>query len=187
MKRAPAVLAVLLLSAAAAAAQTLANPSFEEQGAEIDLAAGWQRWGQWINRDCGWTPVRDGNCLMAYHHWQIETPDPSGFFQDFTNATPGKVYTFSLYANTDPAKDDCVNAESVELRLETTLYGQPVIVVSKLCKFEALAAGNDWSLLRVRAAAPTETLRVVVILTPAKGDRLRGGAIKFDQAALSAE
>lgn len=186
MKRVVMLLAAASLSAAVVRAQTLANPSFEEQGEQADLASGWSRWGHWVNRENDWTPVRDGSCLMGYHHWQIESSDSSGFYQDVSNVVPGKVYSFSVYANADPSEDETSNADSVELRLETTLYGEQSIVVSKIYRFVDLATNGQWSLLRVRAAAPRDILRAVVILTPSK-DAPRGGALKLDEAALSAE
>ena len=38
----------------------LVNPSFEDSGDAADRAAGWGRWGQWMNREEGWTPVHSG-------------------------------------------------------------------------------------------------------------------------------
>src|ERR1700693_2229715 len=32
----------------------LVNPSFEDPGNAPDRAAGWGRWGQWMNREEGW-------------------------------------------------------------------------------------------------------------------------------------
>jgi len=88
------VLSVVFASAASAA--MLENESFEELGDSFDKASGWNRWGDWINREDSWTPTHDGTCILAYHHWQIETEDSSGFWQDAKNIRPGKMYTFSV-------------------------------------------------------------------------------------------
>ena len=177
------VAAVLVLSAMSASAQTLVNPSFELEGAAPDMAASWSRWGDWMNRETGWEPVKDGTSIMAYHHWQIEKPDNSGLYQDLT-VTAGKQYTFSIFANTDPAKDAAQDAETVEIRLETTVGDAQSTVASKTYSFKDLASGKDWSSLRVSATAPNDKLRVLVIVNPAKNGP-RGGAVKFDQAALT--
>jgi hypothetical protein len=41
----------------------LANPSFGDAGDTPDRAAGWNRWGDWFNREEGWTPVRSGSTM----------------------------------------------------------------------------------------------------------------------------
>ena len=42
------------------AAPELINGSFEEGGTPSDTAVGWTRWGEWINRETDWKPVRTG-------------------------------------------------------------------------------------------------------------------------------
>ena len=164
----------------------LVNGSFEEQGEQADRAAGWDRWGDWMNRETDWTPTHDGNCLIGYHHWQIEKGDTSGLWQDVQNIEPGKMYTFTVYANVDHADDGDGNPREVELRFETTVNGEQSTVASKKFKFKNLATGDDWSQLQVRATAPNDVLRVLIIVTPAK-DHNRGGTIKFDDASLTHE
>jgi hypothetical protein len=176
------VAAVLALSVISASAQTLVNPSFETEGPQGDLAAGWSRWGDWMNRETGWTPVKDGVCLIGYHHWQIEKSENSGLYQDVL-VESGKSYTFSVFANGDQATDSSKNPETVELRLESTVGGVQSTVASKTYSFKDLASGTEWSLLRVSGTAPNTTLRVLVIVNPAK-EGPRGGAVKFDQATL---
>ncbi len=182
MNRSMRMAAVLALSVISASAQTLVNPSFETEGAQPDLAEGWSRWGDWMNREMGWTPVKDGVCLIGYHHWQIDKPDNSGLYQDVL-VEAGKTYTFSIFANGDPATDSSKSAETIELRLESTVAGTQSTVASKTYSFRDIASGTEWSLLRVTGTAPNTTLRVLVIVNPAK-EGPRGGAVKLDQATL---
>lgn len=176
---------VFVAGALASSAQSLVNPSFEDQGEQPDLAAGWSRWGDWMNREVGWTPQKDGAALIGYHHWQIEKTDNSGLWQDIV-VTPGRRYTFSIYANNDPAKDQGANAQSVEVRLEASIDGQQSTISSRTYALSDLASGDNWSLLRVEGTAPNETLRALVVVTPSK-ESPRGGAVKFDQASLTSE
>jgi hypothetical protein len=173
----------LVLAAMSASGQALVNPSFENEGTQADLAAGWSRWGDWINRETGWSPVKDGVCLLGYHHWQIEKPDNSGLYQDLT-VEAGKQYTFGIYGNGDPAKDGAKDVESIELRLESKVGDAQTTVASKTYLFKDLASGTEWSALRVSGTAPNTSLRVLVIVNPAK-EGPRGGAVKFDLATLS--
>jgi hypothetical protein len=176
----------ILVAAGSVGAEILENPSFEIQGAQSDRAAGWDRWGDWMNRETGWTPTRDGSCLMSYHHWQIKGENNSGLYQDLKGIQPGKMYTFSIYANVDPAKQGEEMADSVEVRLETTLYGEQSTVASRKYRVKDLADGQNWSLIRLRTRVPNDVLRVVIVVTPSKNGS-RGGAIKFDDAQLTAE
>ena len=182
MSKRMAVVGLMMFAALSAKGQ-LVNPSFETEGAQTDLSEGWSRWGDWINRETGWTPVKDGTCIVGYHHWQIEKGDNSGLYQDM-KVTAGKNYTFSIYANADNPADG-KNAESVELRLETTVNGTQATVASKTFSLADIATGTDWSRLQVSGVAPNDTLRVLVVVNPAK-EGPRGGAVKFDAADIDA-
>ncbi len=173
----------MMVFAALSAKGQLANPSFETQGTQTDLADGWSRWGDWINRETGWTPVKDGTCIIGYHHWQIEKSDNSGLWQD-VKVTPGQKYTFSVFANADKPTDEKPSADTVELRLETTVNGQQSTVASKTFKVADLLGGEEWSQLQVSGVAPNDTLRVLIVVNPASTGP-RGGAVKFDLAALT--
>ena len=182
MKSKVAVVVLLMMAAVSAQAQ-LVNPSFENQGTQSDMAEGWSRWGDWMNRESAWMPVKDGACILGYHHWQIEKGDNSGLYQD-TKVEAGKNYTFSIYANSDKSADS-QNAESIELRLETTVNGTQATVASKTYNLSDVATGNDWSKLQVSGVAPNDTMRVLVVINPAK-EGPRGGAVKLDAAELTA-
>ena len=177
------ILAVLMMGALSVQAQ-MENASFEVEGSSGDQAEAWSRWGDWMNRETGWTPVKDGQCIIGYHHWQIEKGDNSGLYQDM-KVEAGKNYTFSIYANADTSADS-KNAESVELRLETTINGTQATVSSKTYNLSDLATGADWSKLQVSGVAPNDTLRVLVVVNPSK-ESPRGGAVKFDAAELAAK
>ena len=177
------MMAALWMAAMTASVQAqLVNASFENVGPAEDQAEGWLRWGDWMNRETGWTPVKDGSCIIGYHHWQIEKSDNSGLYQD-VKVTAGQNCTFSIFANTDNSVDS-KNAESVELRLETTINGGQSTLASKTYKLSDIATGTDWSKLTISAVAPNDVLRVLVIINPAK-EGPRGGAVKFDAAELA--
>lgn len=181
MKNRAAVIGLLMMAAVSVQAQ-LVNPSFENKGPQDDQAEGWLRWGDWMNRESGWTPVKDGGCIIGYHHWQIEKPDNSGLYQDM-KVEAGKNYTFSIYANSDKPTDASKNAESVELRIESTVNGTQATVASKTYSLADIASGTDWSKLEISAVAPNDTLRVLIVVNPSK-EGPRGGALKFDAASL---
>ncbi len=159
----------------------LRNPSFEEVERRVanpygDLAADWGRWGNWINRETGWTPTHAGMCLLGYHHWRIEQSSSSGVFQDVTNIPPGTVCEMAVYAR----KDAGTNAEYVEVRLE------------KLGGFETLASRiyalteiseTAWSRLEVTGTNLTDGVRVLLQVKPLESGT-RQGALKFDDATL---
>ncbi|NCC52112.1 MAG: hypothetical protein EOM20_12965 [Spartobacteria bacterium] len=164
----------------------ITNPSFEEPGDADDRAAGWDRWGEWINRECAWTPVHDGSCIIGYHHFRLEDNNNSGIFQNIA-VEPGRYYTFSVRANADHPGEDFHGAKEVELRLETTLYGQQATIASKKYPAKYLATGENWSWLRVSSVAPTDTMRLLVILHPSAEIRGRAGAVKIDSARLTVQ
>ncbi|MGO9527919.1 MAG: carbohydrate binding domain-containing protein [Verrucomicrobiia bacterium] len=164
-------------------APKLANPSFEDPGDATDRAAGWSRWGDWFNREEGWTPVRSGHCILGYHHWEIPSARDSGVFQDVAGVVKGASYTFGIYVSVDKAKNPSKDAVSIELRLESTADGSQQTVASKLYKVSDLPP-NDWQKLTVSGFANSGTLRVLVIVTPSPMDGTRGGALRFDDAFL---
>lgn len=160
----------------------LTNGSFEDQGNSVDVAAGWNRWGPWINRETGWTPTHSGASEIGYHHWQVETADTSGLWQD-VSTEPGGRYTFSIYAQRDIPLAGQTQAANVELRLETlTDHGQ---IALNTVNFDVgrLASGHRWTHLVLSGTADGPRMRVLVVITPA-ADGPRGGAIKLDDATL---
>jgi len=162
---------------------TLINPSFEDQGDASDRAAGWGRWGDWFNREEGWTPVRSGRCILGYHHWEIPSANQSGVYQDLDGAVAAKQYTFGIYVSPDKAKDGTRDALTIELRLESTFEGRQLTLASKLYKVADLMP-DKWEKLSVSGAPVNNTLRVLVIVTPAPDNGTRGGALRFDDALI---
>ncbi len=167
-----------------ASANLLQNPSFEDPETQADnpygdIAAFWGRWGHWMNRETGWKPTRTGKCLMGYHHWEINDPETSGFYQDVDDVTAGQQCVFTIYA----AKDKDTNAEAIELRIEKTGGFETLgSVVYKLSDLK----GSGYTPLSVSAAAVEDGVRVTVMVTPSKTSP-RNGAIKFDDASLVTE
>jgi hypothetical protein len=162
----------------------LKNPSFEDAGDASDWAAGWGRWGDWLNREDGWTPVHNGHCILGYHHWEIPSAKDSGVYQDVTGVVKGASYIFGIYASVDKAKKPTSDAVSIELRLESTVDGNQQIVASKLYNVADLPP-NDWQKLTVSGVPVNDSLRVLVVITPSSVDGTRGGALRFDDAFLN--
>ncbi len=165
------------------ASPKLVNPSFEDPGEGSDRAAGWGRWGDWFNREEAWTPVHSGHCILGYHHWEIPSPKESGVYQDVVGAVKGASYTFGIYVSVDKAKNPTRDAVSIELRLESAVDGHQQTVASKLYKVADLP-GEDWQKLTVSGSPGSDTLRVLVVVTPSPIDGTRGGALRFDDAFL---
>jgi hypothetical protein len=165
-------------------APTLMNASFEDAGATSDRVAGWGRWGDWFNREEGWVPVRSGRCILGYHHWEIQSANDSGIYQDITNAVKGVEYTFGIFASVDKAQPPRHDALSVELRLECLVDGKPQQVASKLCPVADLTP-DQWEKLTVSGTPVNALLRVLVVVRPSPAEGNRGGAVRFDDAFLA--
>jgi hypothetical protein len=174
--------AAALWSTAMVAAAGLRNGSFEEQGEAPDRAAAWSRWGDWFNRETSWKPTRTGKCLLAYHHWQIQKTDSSGVWQDIADVPRGAEAVFSVYATADKVGQGEQAFQAVELRMETTMYGEQSTIISRRWGRDAIETDGCWSRLQVRSVLPTDHVRVLIIVYPAEGSAPRGGAVKFDDA-----
>lgn len=176
-----AAVVAVVVGCVAAAGQELRNPSFEQPSDPdtwgSDRAAHWERLGGWFNRETTWSPVYNGECMLAYHHWQIKQRDPSVVYQDVPGAPTGKVCAFTIHA----FKDKHTNAEYVELRLEPYLGGPPL--ASNIYRMGELK-GNRWNELAVTGTPVTAGLRVVVAVKPGRGNQ-RKGALKFDDAVFA--
>lgn len=163
----------------------LKNSSFENEGKSGDTAADWNRWGDWMNRETGWTPTHNGTCLIGYHHWQITGHANSGLWQDVPGVKAGQKFTFSVFVCADaPNKGDSA-AENIELRLEATRDGQQLQIQSVSVNVSDLPKDSGWHQLTVSGTTPADNLRVIVAVTPA-ANAPRGGAIKIDDASLEA-
>lgn len=160
----------------------LKNGSFEEQGDASDLAADWNRWGPWMNRETGWAHPHSGSCEIGYHHWQVDSADNSGLWQD-VNVEPGKRYIFSIFAQRDIPSDGQSAAPNIELRLESVTDHGEITLNTQNFEVKRLAGGNGWTRLSVAGTADGPRMRVLVVITPAE-DGPRGGAIKLDDAML---
>jgi hypothetical protein len=160
----------------------LTNGSFEQQGASPDLAAGWNRWGPWINREAAWQPTHSGSAEIGYHHWQINSEDTSGLWQEVTVET-GKRYTFSIYAQRDIPAAGQTEAHTLELRVESVTDRGEVTLNSQTLDVSKLASGKEWTRLSVSGTANSSRLRVLIVISPAT-DGPRGGAVKLDDAML---
>jgi hypothetical protein len=171
------------------AGELLQNASFETaaDGADAaDRARGWDRWGQWFNREQGWKPLREGGCLLGYHHWQIESAENSGVYQDVTGLKPGTRCTFSVFANRDAVAEGKHGPESVELRIESRCKGRLLNVASQTYRAADIATDENWSHLHVTGTLPADNARVLMIANPSR-QTPRDAAMKFDAASLRVE
>jgi endoglucanase len=160
----------------------LLNGSFEQQGDAPDLAANWNRFGPWMNRETGWKPTHSGSCEIGYHHWQITSSEPSGLWQD-VDVQPGKRFTFSIFAQRDIPSAGDSQARAVEMRVESVTDHGQITLNSRNFDVTRLATAGRWTRLSVTGTADTSRLRVLVIISPSI-EEPRGGAIKLDDAAL---
>jgi glucan 1,3-beta-glucosidase len=160
----------------------LANGSFEQQGGRSDLAADWNRWGQWMNRETAWLPTHSGSAEIGYHHWEVSSENTSGWWQDVTVET-GKRYTFSIYAQRDIPARGQTEARTLELRVESVTKDGQVTLNSQTFDISKLATGNEWTRMSVSGTADTPRLRVLMVISPAT-DGPRGGRVKLDDATL---
>ncbi|MEP3479969.1 MAG: M56 family metallopeptidase [Fuerstiella sp.] len=161
------------------------NPSFEIPGQSTDTAADWNRWGDWMNRETEWAPVRDGKAVIGYHHYQIEKQSDSGLWQNVT-VTPGESTRFRIQANADIGKNGAF-AKSVELRLEVPgKDGSPIKIGSKTYLATQIATGDRWSTLEVVGTPESDVVRLIVRVLSAEGESVaRDGSLKFDAVEVS--
>lgn len=177
------LLLVCLMSAGVPlhAQNLLKNASYEEAGASGDTAANWNRWGDWMNRETGWTPTHSGQCLVGYHHWQIKDGSNSGMWQDVSNVQAGQKFKFTIFASADDPQGGSP-AQKVELRLEAIRNGREVTIESITVPVVDIQKASGWSELSVTGTTPETNIRVLVVVTPATASR--GGSVKFDDAKL---
>jgi hypothetical protein len=181
MRKKVVLAAIIVLASWGVASAELQNSSFEDpvtgQDNTSDMAAHWGRWGQWMNRETGWTPTHSGDCLMGYHHWEIETPDTSGVFQDVSDVPADTEVTFVIQV----MRDGGTNIRDVELRLEPLNGGNTI--ASRHFSTQDLPSG-DWTAVSVSGnTVGAGGVRVLVIITPGSSHE-RQGAIKLDDAEL---
>ncbi|MBN1268088.1 MAG: hypothetical protein JXB04_00735 [Kiritimatiellae bacterium] len=179
MRTALACLASALIVASAYG--QLLNGSFEQpdspENRTSDRALHWGRWGDWINRETGWTPTHSGTCLIGYHHWKIEGGNSSGLFQDVIDVPPGSACAFKTFIFRDAGS----NVESVEMCLEPFGGGEPI--ACQRWGMDDLPEGS-WEEISISGMNPTKGIRVLIIVRPTES-RLKAGAIKFDDASLA--
>ncbi len=163
----------------------LTNGSFEEGDADPDSPAGWFRWTDELRRETGWQPVREGACVLGYHHWEVGSDDSSGAWQDVATE-PGTAVSWEVFANLDPGKSGSNPPAAVELRLEGLRPdGSVLTLATRTWKASELATGDGWSRLTLPGVAATGTTRALLAVYPAE-EGPRDGALKLDAASLTA-
>jgi hypothetical protein len=162
----------------------LVNASFEIDAGTPSNAAGWIPFGDHMGRETGWTPVRDGNALLAYRHWQVINNNPSGVSQMLSGLTPGQRYTLTVYANRDTVAPGRSLADEVELRIET-VGGQVRDLEKTVFDVRDIATGSAWSRLQLSFTATGTQHRLLLVAFPGSGQR--DGALKFDGLVLEAD
>jgi len=160
----------------------LANGSFQQQGDQSDLAAHWDRWGSWMNREITGTPTHSGSSEIGYHHGRITSDATSGLWQD-VQVQPGRRYVFSIYAQHDQVDAGAHDAKTLELRTESVTPNGQVTLNSRNFDIATLPTGQAWARLAIPSTAAGERMRVLAIITPAEIGP-RGGAVKLDDASL---
>ena len=162
----------------------LDNASFERAGDDARPGA-WPGWGPDLRRETGWTPTRESSAILAFHHWESTTTDNSGVWQDVAGLTPGERYRFSIAATSDAVPAGRLPFAAIELRLEAEHEGMRLTLASRTYRHTDLLASPAWNELAVEAAAPGDTVRALIVVTPAPGPHdQRAGALKLDTARL---
>lgn len=179
-----ALFVAMLASFATGAEPALQNPSFEDAmdpaNPVCDIAKNWTRWGHWMNRETGWQPTKSGECLIGYHHWEINGTENSGLSQMVSGVKSNRSYTFSIFAFID--KD--TNAESIQLRLSDGKQD----VADQAYDIKSMVRG-EWTPLSVTGKALSDKMWVNIIVEPMKNVQTqwdRKGAIKLDDADFHA-
>lgn len=158
----------------------LANGAFESGGTN---ASSWAHSDARIQRQTGWTPVRDGNALIGYRHWEVSGGSPSSIDQVVSGLDPAREYTLSVFANKDTVDAGEANADRVELVIETT--GTPTRVIERRgFPVSQIASGSGWSRLHLRFHPVSSQARVRLVAYPDTSGATRDGAVKFDDATL---
>lgn len=163
-----------------------ANPSFEAPGVGT-TAADWTFAGQQITRETGWTPVRSGNSLLAYRHWQVSGSGGSSLAtQTIAGLTPNQRHEFSIYANADSVASNKRQADRVELQvIDTSGPSGPVVLETRTWDIGDIETDQDWSRL-VLPFYPTSSSAIVrLVMFPDPDQSRRDGAVKFDDAAVA--
>ena len=178
---------MLLLTAGTAFGEDsdlLRNASFEipldPENWGCDQPAHWIRWGNWMNRETGWAPTRDGECLVGFHHFRLKGEDNAGFYQDVRDAEKNKLYTFSIFTWVDKE----FNGEQIELQLHS--YHGGSVLTTAVHRASRIPV-NQWVPLSVSGSPPEDGLRVMVVVEPKTGGKFCKGAVKFDAASLVKE
>jgi hypothetical protein len=129
----------------------------------------WHPWGAAMHRD---------GAAWIYNHG---LGGDAGLWQDVP-ATAGTVYRAALDVNRSAGAEGL--PERLELTLESTLDGTQVALEHRSASPGDLLA-DALNRLTARAAAATDTLRVVVRFVPAKG--ARSGTLRVEKTVVSAE
>lgn len=92
---------------------------------------------------------------------------------------------FSIYATSDaPTENDQDPSQSVELRIDTTIYGEQTTVVSQTWPVSAIETDGRWSRLAIQTVAPGDHLRVLVLVHSLSNEEIQNETLKLDEARL---
>jgi len=164
-------------------AQELENPSFEDAGSSETQPQGWSVFGDNLGRETTWHPTKSGGALLGYAHWRVSENVPSGIWQQVQGIAKGDEIAFSVSVMVDPCPSDKSPAESIELILESTENGRQVTVASQKFQVADFPPGGEWQKITVEGKVPTDSLRVMILVTPSASPD-RSAAVKFDDAEL---
>jgi hypothetical protein len=163
----------------------LLNASFEEPETHDAgrPALHWNAWGAGWERVEGWEPVKEGQAMLAYKHWEVTGSDSSGVWQDLSGVAPGDKILFKVPFYPDrPEWGELPRA--IELRFETTMQGTQVIVDRVRLESGDWKTGT-WNEITLSATAPSGSLRVLILFEPAEGRA--GGAVKLDGLVFTSQ
>ena len=153
-----------------------------EAATNQSVPAGWQLNGPAIGRETGWVPVRDGNALLAYRHWQAPGGEWSYAERSIGGLVPGDGHELVVHVNRDTVD---FNEEAARtLRLEIRGFGAPERVLEAIdFPVQDIETGSAWSRLVVPFRPTDSAVTVRLSFEPAPSGT-RDGAVKVDEVRV---
>ncbi|MEM9064042.1 MAG: cellulase family glycosylhydrolase [Planctomycetota bacterium] len=167
--------------APATAPDFMVNGSFES-ASNASTPSGWSLSDTLVRRQTGWLPVRDGNALLAYRHWEASSSATSSATTTIGGLTPGQRYEVVVPSNRDTVPGGAQLAESITLEVEEfSTTGR--IIDKRVYPVDQIETGNEWSRLTLPFEATSSSITVRLTFAPASGGN-RDGAVKFDEVRV---
>jgi|GEM_PF-366744 len=162
----------------------LSNASFETSAGPFSpsLPGGWTIEGSHVTRETGWTPLRSGDAVLAYRHWEAGGSGTESISQDISGLVPGQRYVLAAYASIDDVSGNVPDA--FELQIEDVSSGELLIVTKTSIAVSEMTPGPEFSRVELPFRATGGSARVRMRFVPSDGGN--DGALKIDDVVLYA-